>query len=244
MAFLKKAEFSSKLFIIAALGNFILLFLLFSLLDLNLNSSRADSGKIPGSYQYNSGNIDPLITRVPGARDIITSPLVNNTDPSFGSDKAPVIITSFADYECGYCQKQEAVIKNIIEQYKNKIRLIWKDYPERGVTSGSFSAAVAGRCAQEQGQFWPFHDLLFASGDKLGRELFMALAEKLNLKKGLFSGCLEDKEVTQLVKDNILEAEALDIKGVPFIFVNNQEIMGEATSEDLKKIIEIELNKS
>lgn len=244
MAFSKKAEFSSKLFIIAALGNFILLFLLFSLLDLNLNSSRADSGKISGSYQYNSGNIDPLITRVPGAKDIITSPLVNNTDPSLGSDKAPIVIIYFADYECRYCQKQEAAIKNIMEQYRDKIRLVWKDYPERNVNSGSFSAAVAGRCAEEQGQFWPFHDRLFANGDKLDRELFMALAEKLNLKKGLFSGCLEDKEVAQLVKDNILEAEALDIKGVPFIFVNNQEIMGEATSEDLKKIIEIELNKS
>jgi len=130
-----------------------------------------------------------------------------------------------------------------MKQYKDKIRLIWKDYPERDINSGSFSAAVAGRCAEEQGQFWPFHDLLFENGDNLGKDLFITLAERLNLKRSLFFGCLEDEEVGQLVKNNILEAEALDIKGVPFIFINREEIMGEATDDDLKKIIDIELDE-
>ncbi|MFA4833938.1 MAG: thioredoxin domain-containing protein [Patescibacteria group bacterium] len=236
-------KFPVKLFIVAALGNFILLFFFFSSLNFSLNSSQAGSDRVAGSYQSGSGNGDPLITKVPGLKDILDGPIINGPDPSLGPEKAPVVITYFADYECRYCQKQEAVIKSVMEQYKDKIRLVWKDYPEKNVASGSFSAAVAGRCAEEQGQFWPFHDLLFASGDKLGKDLFIALVEKLNLRKSLFSECLEDEEVGQSVRNNILEAQALDIKGVPFIFINKEEIMGEATADDLKKIIDIELNE-
>ena len=246
MFYQKKEKFPTKLFVVAALGNFILLFLFFSSLklNLNLNSSQAKSNGNVGNYQGSYGIGDPLITKVPGLRDFLDGPIINGLDPSLGPDKAPVVITYFADYECRYCQNQETVIKKAADQYKDKIRLIWKDYPEKDSASGSFSAAVAGRCAQEQGQFWPFHDLLFKNGDKLGKDLFITLAEKINLKKNLFSECLEDGEIGQLVRDNILEAQALDIKGVPFIFVNKQEIMGEAMEDDLKKIIEAELNKS
>ncbi|MDD5290542.1 MAG: thioredoxin domain-containing protein [Patescibacteria group bacterium] len=243
MPFSRREKFPTKLFVVAALGNFILLFFLFSILKLNFNVPQAVSGRVAGNYRGSNGAGDPLITRVPGLKDILDGPIINGSDPSVGPDKAPVVITYFADYECRYCQKQEAVIKNIIGQYKDKIRLIWKDYPERDINSPSFSAAVAGRCAQEQGQFWPFHDLLFENGEKLGKDLFVSLAEKFNLKKSLFSECLDDEEVSQSVKNNILEAEALDIKGVPFIFINREEIMGEATEDDLKKIINIELNE-
>jgi len=242
--FLSGVKFPTKLFVIIALGNFILLFFLFSSLKLDFASSQAKSNGNAGSYQGSYGTGDPLITKVPGLEDILDGPIINGPDPSLGPDKAPVVIAYFADYECRYCQKQEVVIKNIMEQYRDKIRLVWKDYPEKNVSSGSFSAALAGRCAEEQGQFWPFHDLLFENGDRLGKDLFITLAEKLNLKKRLFSECLEDEEVSQLVRDNILEAQALDIKGVPFIFINKQEIMGEATDDDLRKIIEAEFNKS
>ena len=237
------AKFPTKLFIVAALGNFILLFFFFSSLKLNLASSQAGSERVIGSYRGSNGTGDPLITKVPGLKDVLDGPIINGLDPSLGPTEAPVIIAYFADYECRYCQKQEAVIKKVMEQYEDKIRLIWKDYPERDINSGSFSAAVAGRCAEEQGQFWPFHDLLFENGDNLGKDLFITLAERLNLKRSLFFGCLEDEEVGQLVKNNILEAEALDIKGVPFIFINREEIMGEATDDDLKKIIDIELDE-
>lgn len=243
MSFLRTEKFSVKLFMVAALGNFILLFFLFSSLKLNLASSQTDSDRVVGNYRGSSGTGDPLITKVPGLKDFLDGPIINGLDPSLGPDEAPVTIIYFADYECRYCQKQEAVVKKAVEQYKDKIRLIWKDYPADDTDSGSFSAAVAGRCAQEQGQFWLFHDLLFENGDGLGKDLFINLAEKLDLKKSLFSECLEDEEVGRLVKDNILEAQALDIKGVPFIFINKQEIMGEATEDDLKKIIEAELNK-
>jgi predicted DsbA family dithiol-disulfide isomerase len=237
-----KVKFPTKLFIVAALGNFILLFLFFLALKFVFIIPENGNSRTDARRQGGYGEGDPLITRVLGPRDVFDGPIINGLDPSLGPDEALVKIVYFADYECGYCQEQEAAIKKIMEKYEDKIRLIWKDYPEKDPVSSSFSAAVAGRCAQEQGQFWPFHDQLFASGDKLGRDLFLNLAEKFNLRKDLFSECLEDEETGRLVKNNISEAEILDIKGVPFIFINKQEVMGEATEEDLEIIINIELD--
>ncbi len=125
------------------------------------------------------------------------------------------------------------------------MRLIWKDYPESDTKSKSWQAAVAARCAHEQGKFWQYHDLLYKqSNDNIGKDLLVDLAKSINLRLNLFSECLEDERAAQLIKDNIIEAQALDINGIPYIFVNNQEILGEISFEDLVRIVEVELSGS
>lgn len=187
---------------------------------------------------------DPFITLNSDRKKLLPGPIVNTIDPSLGSDKAPVTITYFADYECSYCRQQESLLEKLLEKYGDKVRLVWKDYPENNSGSKSYLSAVAGRCAEEQGKFWSYQDLIYDNEKDFSEDLAVSLAEKLGLQKSLFSECLKDAEVYKLVKDNIIEARALDIKGVPFIFINNQEVMGESEAGDLEKIIEAELNKT
>jgi len=242
----KKFTFPTRIFIIASLANFILLSTFFLLLKLNYNNTdnQLKQGSVEQYYfnkEYNEG--DPLITKVPNLKDMLAGPIINDIDPNFGSFNAPVVIIEFSDFECQYCYRQEAVLKQILEQYNNQVRLIWKDYPASDPDSKSYFAAVAARCAQAQGKFWLYHDLLFANGQNLGNELFIDLANKINLKIDLFQECLADSKTKNLINDNILEAQALDINGVPFIYINDQEIMGQLSLKELSKIIEIELEK-
>lgn len=184
---------------------------------------------------------DPFITKIPQLKDIIKKPIVSDSDPSLGSKNAPLIIIEFSDFKCEFCQKQERILKQIMEDFRDKVRLIWKDYPEREFSSPSFQAALAARCAGEQNNFWPYHDLLFKEGGNFNKEIFIDLAEKLKLKLDEFKECLGDNNTRSLIQDNIKEADALDITGVPFIYVNDTEIMGEVDYEELKKIVESEL---
>jgi len=101
MPFLRREKFPTKLFVIAALGNFILLMFLFLSLKFSLSVPQTDKGE---NYQKSYKNLDPLITRVSGFKDIIDGPIINNIDPSLGPEAAPVTITYFADYQCQYCQ--------------------------------------------------------------------------------------------------------------------------------------------
>jgi protein-disulfide isomerase len=240
MKILKNNKFLTKFFVVASVGSFFVLLFTFSFLSLKYSQVN-----LPANYNLIKSNNfgDPLITRNPNSEEVLQGPIINEIDPSLGPDKAPVIITYFADYECRFCREQESFIKGILEKYRDKVRLIWKDYPENDFSSKSYLAAVAGRCAEEQGEFWSFQNLIYDNEKDFSEELAISLAENMGLRKGLFSECLQDAEVYQLIKNNIIEARALDITGVPFVFINNQEVMGEATEGDLERIIDLELNK-
>jgi len=249
-----KRKFPVTIFIIASLANLIILSLLFFFfkINFNYNNNLLNDNSAGRYYNYQRGG-DPLITKVPRLSDILAGPIVQASDPSLGPDDAKIVITYFSDYACGYCGEQEETLKQILDEYEGRVRLTWKDYPEIDNNSMSWQAAIAARCAQAQGRFWEYHDLLYGENidfsfkeDQSSAEsidFFISLAGEINLDRDLFRECLQNEITTQLVLDNILEARALDINGIPFIYINNQEVMGEMGLEDLRRIIEIELNK-
>jgi predicted DsbA family dithiol-disulfide isomerase len=209
-------------------------------------ASQEKRGKSRSSERFylnkNFRSKDDLVTKVPNLEDMLTGPIITDADPSMGDKYAPVVIVYFADFECQYCQKQEQKIKKLITNYKYKTRFIWKDYPENKEDSLSFQAAVAARCAQEQGKFWQFHDFLYEFG-QLNQETYLKIADILKLDKNKFTACIESDRPRALIKDNIDEGNALDIGGVPFVYINDQQIMGEFSYEDLERVVKIELKR-
>ncbi len=241
-----KSKLFYKLFIIGSLS--MVLLIIFVFIFAIMSQYRVESKKAifsPDRYFFkeNYQANDPFITRNPNLRDILAGPIISAADPGMGDERAGVVIAEYSDFICEYCAEQEQLLKKIVSDYKYKVRLIWKDYPELDQNSASYQAAIAGRCAQEQEQFWPYHDFLYEYRDRLNRDTFIEIAEMLKLNIKEFSTCLESKRPLDLIEDNIKEANALDISGIPFVYVNDQEILGEIEYEDLRKIIEIELGK-
>lgn len=186
---------------------------------------------------------DPLITKNPGLKEMLAGPIISDNDPAQGDKFSPVNIVYFSDFECAFCHNQEQVLKKIVQDFPNQVRLIWKDYPNTDQASWSYQAAVSARCAQAQGKFWPYHDLLFElkgddNQDKLDKAAGMAKLDPVSFKL-----CLEKSGPKASVNDNIEEANALGINGVPFIYVNDKGLMGEVSYEELKAVVESELGK-
>jgi protein-disulfide isomerase len=238
----KRKKFPAYLFIFSSFA-VVVLIPIFYFIFKSLTVNCGDSTQIGNKNIKIAGFRDPLITKNPNIKDPLTSPLISGNDPNMGSSKAEVAIVEFSDFTCSFCRQQEKKLQRIIAPYKNRIKLIWKDFPENNPASISWQAAAAGRCAYKQENFWPYHDLLFANGSALNKEKIIQLAKDLNLDLEKFKKCLADFKTSGLIKNNIEEANSLNIPGVPFIYINKQEVMGEATEEDLKKIIEAELNK-
>lgn len=243
----QKKEFPTKLFIIASIANLIFLSSLFFLwrssgaYQHNGNESRqTDINKY--FFNDNTESKDPFITVVPGLDDMLAGPIIQESDPSLGSKDAKVFLVIYSDFMCSYCQNQEKVLKQIKDKYSDSVRIIWKDYPEIAENSLSWQASVAGRCADEQGKFWEYHDALFENNSNLSKEVFISLAEDLNMRVDIFSECLSDQEINQKVKDNVIEAQALGITGIPYIFVNDKEMMGEVSAEELQQLVENIIN--
>jgi len=191
---------------------------------------------------YAEFQTDPYITKIPTAKDLITKPIIDGTDPIMGDMQAPITIIQFSDFTCAYCNSQEQQVRKLLKEFPGKIKLIWKDYPEKDIKSISHQAAIAGRCAASQGKFWQYHDLIVQT-KQLNNELLTAAAKKLMLNMLDFNKCLKENLTASNIKNNMTEANALGITGVPFLFVNDKEFMGEVTFNELKQTVESLLKK-
>ncbi|PIT93432.1 hypothetical protein COU00_04415 [Candidatus Falkowbacteria bacterium CG10_big_fil_rev_8_21_14_0_10_43_11] len=187
-------------------------------------------------FNQNYNAADPLLTPVPTLDKIITGPIITGADPAAGLSDAKINITVYTDFTCRYCGQTVANALQAQKQFPDKVRVIHKDFPNADKTFKSYQAAVAGRCAQAQGKFWEISDLLYQNYNNLSQTLFNSLAKKLKLNQAQFEQCLKTN-ASALVDDNIKEANALQISGVPTVYINEQEMMGEISYEEMKKII-------
>jgi predicted DsbA family dithiol-disulfide isomerase len=243
----KKLKFNVKLFVA---GSFVALALfgvlcLFAGAFFAFRSPSAANKTANDIYFFNKNRPsgDPLITHNPNLSDMLKGPIISVNDPNLGYDDAPVVIVEYSDFACKYCYEEEQVIKRLIQDHKYDVKLIWKDYPETDQMSGSYTAALAARCAGKQGMFWPFHDMLFDGNNDLSRNKYLEIAGIFGLNIDDFTACFDNKETKSAVDDNITEAQALDIVGVPFIFIDDQEVMGRASYDNLEAIVKSELKK-
>ncbi len=185
---------------------------------------------------------DPYITKVPTLKNLLSGPIISKNDPMIGSENAQIIIVQFSDFDCKFCQEQFKILKKVIAKHADKIKFIRKDYPESDIKSSSYKSAIAARCAFEQDNFWEFHDLLYETDLELERNLFISISEQLNLNQKNFIACLDQSSnVRVMIKNNIKEANALDINGVPFIYINKQEFIGSVSEKSFEKAIKNQL---
>lgn len=248
----QKTLLSTKIFIVISLIAFLLFAGFYYFIIVVLNSrvqasleqpTLQSSGQADRYFlneNYDEGNT--MITKRPMLKDMLVGPIITANDPIIGDLNAPVVIVEFSDFKCAYCGEQELVIKQSINEFGDKVAFIWKDYPENNIESESFQASIAARCAQAQNSFWQYHDLLFSAKESFSATLFMDLANRLDLDAKEFKQCLLNKETAYLVKDNMTEADALGIMGIPFIYVNDREILGATNKNELKELITKELN--
>lgn len=245
--FFKKNGVDTTLFIVSSLVAFVMFGSLY-LVILNLGKSAVDpsplvSDKYYLNTEYRVG--DPLITKQPSLRDILAGPIISANDPSFGRIDAPVTIVTFSDFQCSFCYEQEKGLKEAIGDNKDNIRMIWKDYPDMSSqNSESYKAAVAARCAGEQGKFWEYHDLLFDNNQNLYDGTYARIAQEIGLNGSEFKKCQQSEEVKNKINENVTEANALGISGVPFVYINDQEVLGQSSAEELMRLIDLEMGIS
>jgi predicted DsbA family dithiol-disulfide isomerase len=240
-----KKEINIKFFIIFSLSLFVLTLaiMLFVVIKPYFNDTGNNERALDERYYFKEAvdNNDPFISKVPDFNQALAGPIISANDSIKGNKNADVSIVIFSDFTCAYCAEQEKLITQALSEFGDKILVVWKDFPETDKDSMSYKAALAGRCAQEAGKFWDYHDRLYDLTGNIKPESFLNIATDLGLDSNSFNKCMDSAKADQLIQDNIEEAYALDINGVPFIYVNKQEIFGRLGYEDLKRLIEIEL---
>jgi protein-disulfide isomerase len=154
----------------------------------------------------------------------ISRPIKYEESPYYGAQNPELIIYEYADFECSYCKQMSPILDEVVEKYKGRVGVIWKDFPI--VSENSIQLAIEARCAGEQGKFWEYHDKLFGE-----------LAKSPDIEEGLFNACVVDENIATLVDRDYQEGLALGVESTPTFVIGDVGIVGAVTKEELEKTV-------
>jgi len=163
-----------------------------------------------------------------------------------GNPEAKVTIVEFSEYQCPFCARYVAdAYQKMWQAYGEDIYYIWYDFP-LSFHQNAVPAAMAARCAGQQGQYWEMHDQLFTNQEAWSESLepeaeFAAYAQQLGLNGGDFSACVEDKEIKSKIEADVKLGQQMGVSGTPAFFINGQRLVGAQPFEAFKAVIDQEL---
>jgi protein-disulfide isomerase len=161
--------------------------------------------------------------------------------PALGPANAPVTIIEFSDFECPFCQKwQQEVYPKLMANYADKVRFVFRNFPLSGHSS-AIPAAEASLCANEQSQFWAYHDKLFSLQYPLETASYPKYASDLGLDLVKFNDCMSTHRYLAKIQSDVDFASKLGVDQTPTFFINGLAVLGAQPYEFFQQIIDQEL---
>lgn len=167
---------------------------------------------------------------------------IDTADSPFkGADKARVVVTVFSDFQCPYCAKVGPMLDQLLKQYPNDVKLVYKNFPLQSHKL-AMPAALAALAAHRQGKFWEMHDKIFENLQGLSEEKLSEFAKGLGLDMDKFAKDSADPQLRQKVQQDTQSGLQAEVRGTPTIYVNGRRV-NERSVDGLKAMIDAELQK-
>jgi len=168
--------------------------------------------------------------------------------PILGDPSASITIVEFGDYQCEQCyawfhETKPAIVRDYIDT--GKANLVFVDLAFLG--RDSIPASMATYCAEDQGMYWEYHDLLYNSQESVdggwaNSERLKAFAFSLDIDMELFESCLDSGKYSKRVQYNIQQAKENGVRGTPGFFIvgpdGQQKIGGAQPFSVFKNILD------
>ena len=154
-------------------------------------------------------------------------------DPMLGDPNAPVTLIEFSDFQCPFCSKfHRETLPLIISQYVDtgKINFVYRDFPIDSIHPNARITHIASECADEQQNFWPYHDILFERQSEWNRldsasavNAVVEYASMLSLNIDEFSACLNSPEINREINADKSQGIEYGVSGTPAFFIGNEQ---------------------
>ena len=162
---------------------------------------------------------DTMETMMVGGIDI------SMASPVEGNEGASITIIEFGDYQCVNCDKwflnEKPTIKNDFLD-TGKAKMYFLDFPFQG--PDSYTASEATWCANEQGKFAEYHDVLYVNQGGLedgwaSSESQKQFASDLGLDAEQFNSCLDSSTFSEQVLYNKQVGISNGVDRTPVFFI-------------------------
>jgi protein-disulfide isomerase len=206
----------------------------------------------------NDGKTLIRFTKLDLTKDIYAETMnkISLTDrPVRGNPEAKVTVVNFDDFECPFCARMHTTLMNqILPQYGDKIKIVYKDYPLIAIHPWAQHAANDANClAKESGTgYWQLADYLHAnqrsiSGSQQNTQAAFAELDRLTLDFGKKNGadatrlqaCIKAQADT--TKASIAEGDAAGVSATPTMFINGERLEGALDADEVRAALNRQL---
>ncbi|HEV2116922.1 MAG TPA: thioredoxin domain-containing protein [Terriglobales bacterium] len=177
-----------------------------------------------------------------------------NDRPVRGNKDAKVTIVNYDDFECPFCARMhETMFPGVFDQYKDKVRVIYKDYPLIEIHPWAMHASVNANClaAQSDAAYWDFADYVHGHRNDINGDQKTPLAQqfnnldqvalqqgqKHNLDQAKLQACVKAQN-TDAVRASMHEADGLGVNATPTMFINGQKLDGAVPPQELRATLD------
>jgi protein-disulfide isomerase len=198
-------------------------------------------------------------TRIDLTKDIYAENMSQITlagRPVRGNPDAKVTVVNFDDFECPFCARMHSTLMTeIYPEYKDKIKIVYKDYPLIQIHPWAEHAANNANClAAESGPaYWQLADYLHANQREISgsqqnvQDSFTKLdqatvdfGKKNGADVGRLQACMKAQSDTT-IKASMAEGDKLGVSATPTLFVNGERIEGALDANELRAAINRQL---
>jgi protein-disulfide isomerase len=154
------------------------------------------------------------------------SPALEEIDHVRGERGAELELVMFGDFQCPFCLGAQSVVRRVREQLGARLVYGFRHLPIPERHPLAPLAAEASEAAAAQGDFWEYHDALFAVQPKLSRETMLAVGRDLGLDPERMAAEIDAGAHRERIARDIDSAAASGATGTPTFFVNGVRHFG------------------
>jgi protein-disulfide isomerase/uncharacterized membrane protein len=168
-------------------------------------------------------------------------------NPWIGAKNPQITITEYSDYLCFQCRKTHFILRNIVAQYPEELRLIHRHYPldhEFNPTVvanpfhiGSGKMALLAIYAMTKDKFWEMNDALFSLGKEKESFNIESLSKKVDLPFNELGAAISNPYYRKILNHDILSGMKLRIIATPTFIIDGEKYTGSIPPEALNTIL-------
>jgi len=160
------------------------------------------------------------------------------SSPTRGNPNAELILLKFSDFQCPFCGAAANNMKVFVDDHEEDILYVYKHFPLESIHPEAIPAARASWAAQQQGQFWPYHDALFDQQSQLGSDLYQQIAQDLRLDMEQFNRDFNSPASREAVDQDQQLTQQLQLNSTPTFVLNDLLVPGSAPMDFFENIVE------
>ncbi len=165
-----------------------------------------------------------------GSVTVNRADLERSDSPYLGASDAPVTVVEFLDLKCPNCAAAEPIMRQVIEKYGSKIKLIVRHFPVESTHPGASGFSEIAWCGQQQGRFWPvlryFFDHQAELPEVLSETDLATLVGATQLDQTSLARCLATSNAQTAVNRDYVDGAKFGVRATPTFFINGEKVEG------------------